>query len=106
MCRMLESRNVARSPLPAEGATIRLDDQLQPEQPACKPIFGTRRAWIWVLPWLIWPAILAIKGLFVLAAPLAATFWQPLVFEVSLLPLLLIGAGLFALFVDRGRRRW
>jgi hypothetical protein len=58
----------------------------------------------WAL-WLIWPAIWLLKGASAAATPLLAAMLQPVALGVSPLPLLLIGAGVAILLLDRARWR-
>jgi hypothetical protein len=58
----------------------------------------------WAL-WLIWPAIWLFKGAGAALAPLLAALTYPVAMSITPLPLLLIGAGLALLLLDRARGR-
>jgi hypothetical protein len=56
----------------------------------------------WWSLWLIWPLIGLFKWTGALIAPIAEFVNRPIILEVSLLPLLLIGLGIvFVLYAQR-----
>lgn len=61
-------------------------------------------AFPWWIFWVIWPVAFGVKALAGLSAPIMGWLSRPLVLEVTLLPILLIGAGLAILVVSALRR--
>ncbi len=83
---------------PAEGQTVRLNDQPATSGASC----GRGFPW-WVL-WTIWPLIFLVKSTAYLLTPLFGLLNQPLTLSITPLPLLLIGAGLLVLIIGAVRR--
>lgn len=85
------------------GDTVRLDG----EQALAGLEHGAerRKCFPWWTLWLLWPLLMLVKGLVVAGAATAATLAellrQPIILEVSLLPILLIVIGLFLLLRRR-----
>jgi hypothetical protein len=97
MCRQ-RTYEPAVSDGPREGETVRLTD-LPATQSTCA---GTRFPW-WVF-WTIWPLIVLFKSAAYLGTPILAFLSQPIVLNITPLPLLLIGVGVLVLLADRIRR--
>jgi hypothetical protein len=83
---------------PAEGQTVRLTDLPHRTAGRC----GNGFPW-WVL-WTIWPLMFLVKSTGYLLTPLVSLLNQPIMFSVTPLPLILIGAGLLILLVGLLRR--
>ncbi len=94
----------AAVPHAAEGETVRLGGE-RAEEHRCRSMFGKRSAWLWCLPWLIWPALWAVKGIVALTASVGDVLFQPRISGISVLPFVLIGAGVLLLVLDQRRER-
>lgn len=80
------------------GETVRLTDLPMTHRNG----HGIHFPW-WVF-WTIWPLMLLFKSASALFAPLMEVLNQPIMIQISLLPLLLIGAGVLIVLLDLSRR--
>lgn len=79
-----------------EGETQRLALHSEPGSSTCH-----WRGFPWWSLWLLWPLALLSKALLPIVAGGFAWLTRPLVFEITVLPLLLIGIGLALLVAAR-----
>lgn len=79
---------------PAEGETVQL--RLESERRCSN--------FPWWMLWMIWPALWLIKGLALVLGPTLAWLNQPLMLQITPLPLVLIIAGVVMLVIATQRR--
>jgi hypothetical protein len=99
MCGHKRELQAAGADLPADGATVRLNDLSPTRRASCRAGFP------WWSLWMLWPLFWLIKGAAALSAPVLAWLSQPVLLAVTPLPLLLIGAGVAVLVIGALRRR-
>ncbi len=79
-----------------EGETRRLSLESETGSNACR-----WRGFPWWSLWLLWPLAMLLKALVPVVGGSIALLMQPIVLEITLLPLILIGIGLMVLLAAR-----
>lgn len=79
-----------------DGETRQLSLQSETDSSACR-----WRGFPWWSLWLLWPLAMLLKALAPVVAGSFALLMQPIVLEITLLPLILIGIGLLVLLAAR-----
>lgn len=97
MCRSRRTEyRPAIEPAAYDGETRQLALESETGSSACR-----WRGFPWWSLWLLWPLAMLLKALVPVVAGSFALLMQPIVLEITLLPLILIGIGLVVLLAAR-----